>query len=60
MRDAAVIRAYVKRRQIIEEELTLADSLAPTGDAERDKRNKKRQASILIFAFYSIAHMHTN
>jgi transcription initiation factor TFIID subunit 1 len=42
IRDAAVIRAYVRGRQQIEEEATLADSLAPTGDADRDKRAKKR------------------
>jgi hypothetical protein len=37
-----VIRAYVRNRQAIEEESTLADSLAPTGDADKDKRMKKR------------------
>ncbi|KAI0034145.1 hypothetical protein K488DRAFT_84237 [Vararia minispora EC-137] len=42
VREPAVIRAYVKRRQIIEEESTMADSLAPTGDADRDKRAKRR------------------
>ncbi|TDL28234.1 TAF1, transcription initiation factor TFIID, subunit TAF1 [Rickenella mellea] len=42
VRDPAVIRAYVRRRQIIEEEATMADSLAPTGDEEKDKRAKKR------------------
>ncbi|KNZ74154.1 Putative transcription initiation factor TFIID 111 kDa subunit [Termitomyces sp. J132] len=42
IRDAAVIRAYVRSRQAIEEESTLADSLAPTGDADKDKRAKKR------------------
>lgn len=42
VRDAAVIHAYVRSRQVIEEEQTLADSLAPTGDADRDKRAKKR------------------
>jgi hypothetical protein len=42
VRDVAVINAYVRRRQIIEEESTKADALAPTGDAERDKRAKKR------------------
>jgi hypothetical protein len=42
VREPAVIRAYVKRKQEIEEEMTLADSLAPTGDADRDKRAKKR------------------
>ncbi|GLB35948.1 putative protein of unknown function (DUF3591) [Lyophyllum shimeji] len=42
IRDPAVIRAYVRSRQAIEEESTLADSLAPTGDADKDKRAKKR------------------
>ncbi|KAG7098967.1 hypothetical protein E1B28_000855 [Marasmius oreades] len=42
IRDPAVIRAYVKNRQAIEEENTLTDSLAPTGDIEKDKRAKKR------------------
>jgi len=42
VRDPAVIRAYVKRKQILEEESTMADSLAPTGDIERDKRARKR------------------
>jgi transcription initiation factor TFIID subunit 1, fungi type len=42
VRDQAVIAAYIRRRQLIEEESTKADALAPTGDAERDKRYKKR------------------
>ncbi|KIK07513.1 hypothetical protein K443DRAFT_129177 [Laccaria amethystina LaAM-08-1] len=42
IRDTAVIRAYVRGRQLLEEEATLADSLAPTGDADKDKRAKKR------------------
>ncbi|KAF7339271.1 putative transcription initiation factor TFIID subunit [Mycena sanguinolenta] len=42
IRDPAVIRAYVRARQAVEEEQTLADSLAPTGDADKDKRAKKR------------------
>ncbi|KAJ3721624.1 TAF1 transcription initiation factor TFIID subunit TAF1 [Lentinula raphanica] len=42
VRDPAVIRAYVRNRQVIEEENTLTDSLAPTGDADKDKRAKKR------------------
>ncbi|KAF8973618.1 TAF1 transcription initiation factor TFIID subunit TAF1 [Flammula alnicola] len=42
IRDPAVIRAYVRGRQAVEEEATLADSLAPTGDADKDKRAKKR------------------
>ena len=42
VRDPAVIRAYIRRKQLIEEESTLADSLAPTGDEEKDRRAKKR------------------
>ncbi|KAF8202997.1 TAF1 transcription initiation factor TFIID subunit TAF1 [Pholiota molesta] len=42
IRDPSVIRAYVRGRQALEEEATLADSLAPTGDADKDKRAKKR------------------
>ncbi|KAJ7040380.1 TAF1 transcription initiation factor TFIID subunit TAF1 [Mycena alexandri] len=42
IRDPAVIRAYIRGRQAIEEDATLEDSLAPTGDADKDKRAKKR------------------
>ena len=42
IRDNAVISAYVKRRQALEEEATTADALAPTGDAEKDRRARKR------------------
>ncbi|KZT08547.1 uncharacterized protein LAESUDRAFT_675751 [Laetiporus sulphureus 93-53] len=42
IRDNAVISAYVKRRQAIEEESTTADALAPTGDADKDRRAKRR------------------
>lgn len=49
IRDIAVIRAYVKSRQTLEEEATLADSLAPTGDADKDKRAKKRYSSFSIY-----------
>lgn len=42
IRDPAVIRAYVRARQLLEEEATLADNLAPTGDVDKDKRYKKR------------------
>ena len=47
IRDPAVIRAYVRGRQALEEEATLADSLAPTGDADKDKRAKKRYSNLL-------------
>ncbi|GBE77413.1 Putative transcription initiation factor TFIID 111 kDa [Sparassis crispa] len=42
IRDNAVINAYVKRRQAIEEDALTADALAPTGDADKDRRAKKR------------------
>ncbi|KAI0639982.1 atypical/TAF1 protein kinase [Trametes polyzona] len=42
VRDPAVITAYLKKRQAIEEENLTADALAPTGDAERDRRARKR------------------
>lgn len=45
IRDGPVINAYVRARQQIEEETTLADNLAPTGDADTDKRYKKRCVS---------------
>lgn len=48
IRDPSVIRAYVRGRQALEEEATLADSLAPTGDADKDKRAKKRQITITL------------
>lgn len=46
IRDPAVIRAYVRGRQVLEEEATLADSLAPTGDIDKDKRAKKRYVDL--------------
>jgi hypothetical protein len=42
VRDAAVIAAYVRKRRQLEEESTMANTLAPTGDAERDAWAKKR------------------
>ncbi|KAI0066428.1 hypothetical protein BV25DRAFT_1820368 [Artomyces pyxidatus] len=42
VRDPAVIRAYLRRRQMIEEEATTADRLVPTGDSDRDARARKR------------------
>lgn len=45
VRDPAVIAAYVRKRQVIDEETTLTDTLAPTGDAEKDARAKKRYVS---------------
>jgi transcription initiation factor TFIID subunit 1 len=48
IRDPAVIRAYVHGRQLIEEEATLANSLAPTGDADKDKRAKKRRVVTIL------------
>jgi len=42
VRDNAVINAYIKKKQAMEEENTTADALAPTGDADKDRRAKKR------------------
>lgn len=42
VRDAAVIAAYVRNRQILEEETTLEDTIVPTGDLEKDARVRKR------------------
>ncbi|KIY67523.1 TAF1 transcription initiation factor TFIID subunit TAF1 [Cylindrobasidium torrendii FP15055 ss-10] len=42
VRDPGVIRAYIRNKQLMEEEQTKTDSLAPTGDAEKDKRAMKR------------------
>lgn len=50
----------MRGRQAIEEEATLADSLAPTGDADKDKRAKKRyvlsslQISQMPFTFHRL------
>jgi transcription initiation factor TFIID subunit 1, fungi type len=48
VRDPAVIAAYVRKRQILEEENTTANALAPTGDAEKDARAKKRRVFFLL------------
>lgn len=42
VRDSAVISAYVRKRQQIEEELIAEDALAPTGDMDKDARAKKK------------------
>jgi len=42
VRDSAVISAYVRKRQQIEEELIAEEALAPTGDMDRDARAKKK------------------
>ncbi|EJD52150.1 hypothetical protein AURDEDRAFT_181675 [Auricularia subglabra TFB-10046 SS5] len=47
VRDSAVINAYLRRRQILEDEAQQADTLAPTGDADKDRRYKKRLAEEL-------------
>lgn len=44
VREPAVINAYLKKRQIIEEEAQLTNTLAPTGDVDKDARAKKRCA----------------
>ena len=52
VRDAAVINAYVKKRQAMEEENTTADALAPTGDAEKDRRAKKRYVVLPVLGIW--------
>jgi hypothetical protein len=42
VREPAVINAYLKKRQIIEEEAQLTNTLAPTGDVDKDARAKRR------------------
>ena len=44
VREPAVINAYLKKRQIIDEEAQLTNTLAPTGDADKDARAKRRYA----------------
>ena len=48
VRDSAVINAYLRRRQILEDEAQQADTLAPTGDADKDRRYKKRCVSLSL------------
>ena len=48
VREPAVINAYLKKRQVIEEEAQLTNTLAPTGDIDKDARAKKRY---VIFNF---------
>jgi transcription initiation factor TFIID subunit 1 len=45
IRDIAVIHAYIKKRQAIEEEAQMTNTLAPTGDADKDARAKRRSFS---------------
>lgn len=59
IRDPAVIRAYVRHKQLMEEENTLADSLAPTGDADKDKRARKRFV-VPFVALYDTFTLKTN
>jgi hypothetical protein len=42
VKDAAVIRAYVRHRTTIEEENTKAEELEPTDDATMNERRKKK------------------
>jgi transcription initiation factor TFIID subunit 1, fungi type len=42
IRDVAVIHAYIKKRQVIDEEAQQTNTLAPTGDADKDARAKRR------------------
>ncbi|CAM0136853.1 hypothetical protein VKS41_007438 [Umbelopsis sp. WA50703] len=42
VRDPAVIKAYLRQRQMIEEEATSTETLEPTDDIEKNARMKKR------------------
>jgi transcription initiation factor TFIID subunit 1 len=42
----------MRGRQLLEEEATLADSLAPTGDADKDKRAKKRPVPSIVIVIF--------
>ena len=53
VRDPAVIRAYIRKRQAIEEENTTADALAPTGDEEKDERARRRYVNMIV-----LLHLH--
>ncbi|KAF8488534.1 hypothetical protein JB92DRAFT_3016567 [Gautieria morchelliformis] len=48
VRDSAVISAYVRKRQQIEEELIAEEALAPTGDMDRDARARKKLEERII------------
>ena len=48
VREPAVINAYLKKRQIIEEEAQLTNTLAPTGDVDKDARARKRYVAFNI------------
>jgi hypothetical protein len=41
VRDSNIINAYIRKRQIIEEKGMAAEAVAPTGDADKDKRMQK-------------------
>lgn len=55
VRDAAVLRAYVKGRQALEEETTSTTTLQPTGNAEKDERAYKR--SVFSFIPNVLSHL---
>lgn len=59
VRDPSVITAYLKKRQAIEEENMTADALAPTGDAERDRRARKRCGELVVQCLAVIANAST-
>lgn len=50
VRDSAVITAYVRKRQQIEEELVAEDALAPTGDQDRDARARKKYVLFFLLS----------
>jgi len=46
VRDPGIIAAYVRQRQLIEEEKTDADDLLPSDDESKNERRKKRSVSL--------------
>ncbi|OZJ06220.1 hypothetical protein BZG36_00761, partial [Bifiguratus adelaidae] len=48
VRDPSVINAYLRQRQLIEEEATSAEALQPTDDEEKNARMKKRIQAQLV------------
>lgn len=57
VRDSAVITAYVRKRQQIEEELIAEEALAPTGDMDRDARARKKYVQWLLIGVADNKHL---
>lgn len=58
VRDPGVIRAYVRQRQMIDDEKTDADDLRPSDDEGKNERRKKRQVvSLKLLIFVLTYHL---